>query len=63
VEQLVRKGLVKTKEEAFEEGLKLFLKSRKAKGLKAGMDRIRDQTEAGPSVTEATIRSHEEDDC
>ncbi len=62
VEQLVEKGIVKTKEEAFEEGLKLFLKSHKAQELRARIDGIREQTEAVSSVTEAAIRSHEDED-
>lgn len=62
VEQLVEKGLLKTKKEAFEEALKLLLKSRKAQEIQARIDRIREGTEAMPSVTEAAIRSHEEED-
>ena len=62
VEQLVEKGLVKTKKAAFEEALKLLLKSRKVKEIQERIDRIREGTEAMPSVTEAAIQSHEEED-
>jgi len=62
VEQLVEKGLVKTKKEAFEEALKLLLKSRKVKEIQERIDRIREGTEAMPCVTEAAVQSHEEED-
>ncbi len=63
VEQLVEKGVVKTKKEAFEEGLRLFLKSHKAQEIRARMDSIREETEDMASVTEVVIRSHEQGDC
>jgi len=62
VERLVEKGHAKTKKEAFEMALRLLIKSSKAQELAERIDRIREGTEAMPSVVEAVIESHEEED-
>jgi len=62
VEKLVEEGHVKTKKEAFERGLQLLMKSYKARELAERIDRVREGTEAMPSVTEAVIESHEEEE-
>jgi metal-responsive CopG/Arc/MetJ family transcriptional regulator len=62
VERLMEKGYVKTKKEAFERALKLLIKSHKALELEEKIDRVREGTEAMPSVTDAVIKSHEEEE-
>jgi len=62
VEKLVEKGHVKTKKEAFERALQLLIKSHKALELAGRIDKVREGTEAMPSVTEAVIESHEEEE-
>jgi Arc/MetJ family transcription regulator len=62
VEKLVEAGHVKTKKEAFERALKLLIRSHKAAELEERIDRLREGTEAMPSVTEAVIESHEEEE-
>ena len=62
VERLVEEGYVKMKKEAFERGLQLLTKSHKARELAERIDRVREGAEAMPSVTEAVIESHEEEE-
>ncbi len=61
VEELVRKGYVKTKKEAFEKGLLLLIKMYKASELERRIDTIREGTEGMPSVTQAVMETHEEE--
>jgi len=62
VEKLVEEGHVKTKKEAFELALQLLIRSHKAAKLEERIDRVRKGTEAIPSITEAVIESHEEEE-
>jgi fatty acid/phospholipid biosynthesis enzyme len=47
---------------AFVKALQLLIKSQKAEELAKRIDEIRKGTEAAPSVTEAVVKSHEEED-
>lgn len=62
VEKLVQKGRFKTKTEAFKEALQLLIKSHRAEELASRIDEIREGTERAPSVTEAVVEAHEEED-
>ncbi|HID17991.1 TPA: ribbon-helix-helix protein, CopG family [Candidatus Bathyarchaeota archaeon] len=62
IERLVEEGYVKTKKEAFERALRLLIKSRKALELAERINKVREGTETMPSVTEALVKSHEEED-
>lgn len=62
IEKLVEEGYVKTKKEAFERALRLLIKSRKALELAERINKVREGTETMPSVTEALVKSHEEED-
>ncbi|MEM3045013.1 MAG: type II toxin-antitoxin system VapB family antitoxin [Candidatus Bathyarchaeia archaeon] len=62
VERLIEEGYVKTKKEAFEKALKLLIKSHKASELEERIDRVREGTEGMPSVTEAVMELHGEED-
>ena len=62
VEELVKKGYVKTKREAFEKALQLLIRSHKSLELAKRIDRVRESTEEMPSLTKAVIESHEEED-
>ncbi|MEM2122148.1 MAG: type II toxin-antitoxin system VapB family antitoxin [Candidatus Bathyarchaeia archaeon] len=62
LERLVEEGYVRTKKEAFEKALKLLIKSHKALELEERIDRVREGTEGMPSVTEAVIELHEEEE-
>lgn len=62
VEKLVKSGYVKTRKEAFERALQMLVKSHKALEFTERIDRVREGTEAMPSVTEAVTRSHEEEE-
>jgi hypothetical protein len=61
VDWLVDEGHVKTKKEAFERGLVLLLRACKASDLERRIERIREDTEKMPSVTQAVVTSHEEE--
>jgi metal-responsive CopG/Arc/MetJ family transcriptional regulator len=61
VERLVVEGYVKTKREAFERALQLLVRYYKALELAERIDRVREGSEAMPSVTEALAESHEEE--
>ncbi len=62
VEELVRRGIFRSKKEVFIQALKLLIRKYKAEELRRIMDEIREGTERMPSATEAIIRSHEEED-
>ncbi len=62
VEELVRKGIFRSKKDAFTQALKLLIRKYRAEELRRIMDEIREGTEKMPSATEAIIRSHEEED-
>jgi Arc/MetJ-type ribon-helix-helix transcriptional regulator len=62
IERLVKEGYVKTKKEAFERALRLLIRSRKALELAERINKVREGTETMPSVTEALVKSHEEED-
>ena len=62
VEDLVRRGLFRSKTEVFVQALKLLIKRYRAEELRRLMDEIREGTEKMPSAAEAIIRSHEEED-
>ena len=61
VEELIEKGRVKTKKEAFEKALLLLIRKHKAKEWAERIDEIRKGTEEMPSATEAVRKSHEEE--
>ena len=60
VEELIQKGWVKTKKEAFQKALQLLIRTYKAAELADRIDKIREGTEKMPSLTEAVVLSHEE---
>jgi len=60
VEELIQKGWVKTKKEAFQKALQLLIRTYKAAELAYRFDKIREGTEKMPSLTEAVVLSHEE---
>lgn len=62
VERLVEKGYFSSKTEAFIKALQLLIKSQKAEELAKRIDEIREGTEEAPSVTEAVVEAHEEED-
>ena len=62
VEGLVEKGYFSSKTEVFVKALQLLIKSQKAKELARRIDEIREGTEEAPSVTEAVVGAHEEED-
>jgi len=62
VERLIEKGYFSSKTEAFVKALQLLIKSQKAGELAKRIDKIREGTEGAPSVTEAVVKSHEEED-
>jgi len=62
VERLVKEGYFSSKTEAFTQALKLLISYYKVEELKKRFESIREGTEALPSVTEAIISSHEEED-
>jgi len=62
VERLVEKGYFSSKTEAFMRALQLLIKSHKAEELSKRIDEIREGTERAPSVTEAVVEAHEEED-
>ena len=59
---MVEKGYVETRKEAFEKALQLLIKSHKAVELEERIKRVKEGTEAMPNVTEAVIKSHEEEE-
>jgi metal-responsive CopG/Arc/MetJ family transcriptional regulator len=61
VEELVKKGVVKTKKEAFSRALKLLLREYRAKELAERIDRIREGTEGFGDVSRGVVDSHEEE--
>ncbi len=61
VDWLLENGHVKTRKEAFERGLLLFLRTCKIPELEERIDRIREGTDNLQSVTEAVVDSHEEE--
>ena len=62
VERLIEKGYFSSKTEAFMRALQLLIKSHKAGELAKRIDEIREGTEQAPSVTEAVVEAHEEED-
>ncbi len=62
VERLVEKGYFSSKTEAFVKALQLLIKSHKTEELAKRINTIREGTEEAPSVTEAVVKSHEEED-
>ena len=62
VTELIDKGYLKNKTEAFTEALRLLLRKYKADEIKMKMDQIRRGTEKLPSVTGAVVESHKEED-
>ncbi|AJB41809.1 hypothetical protein TCARB_0757 [Thermofilum adornatum 1505] len=62
VERLIEEGYFKTKTEAFTEALKLLIRQYKVDQLKKILEEIREGTEKLPSVTEAVVALHEEED-
>ncbi|MBM5806072.1 MAG: hypothetical protein FJZ49_08450 [Candidatus Verstraetearchaeota archaeon] len=62
VEELVEKGRVRTKREAFEKALLLLLKSYKSPELAERIDSVRKGTERMRGATEAVVEAHEEED-
>ncbi len=62
VERLVEQGFFSTKTEAFMKAIQLLLRTYKAVELIKRFDEVREGTEEMPSLTEAVIESHEEED-
>ncbi len=62
VERLVEQGCFRTKTEAFMKALQLLIRVHKAGELIKRFDEVREGTEEAPSLTEAVIESHEEED-
>lgn len=62
VEELVRKGYFSSKTEAFSKALQLLVRQYKAGEISRRFYEIRKGTEDMPSLTEAVVRSHEEED-
>ena len=62
VERLIEKGYFSSKTEAFMRALQLLIKYHKAGELAKRIDEIREGTERAPSVTEAVVEAHEEED-
>jgi Arc/MetJ-type ribon-helix-helix transcriptional regulator len=62
IEKLVKEGYFSSKTEAFTQALKLLIRYYRIEELKRRFESIREGTEALPSVTEAIIASHEEED-
>jgi Arc/MetJ-type ribon-helix-helix transcriptional regulator len=62
VDQMVKKGYVKSKKEAFEKGIQMLLKVQKGAELEDAIAEIRRGTRKTPSsVTAAAIKAHEEE--
>jgi len=51
-----------SKTEAFTKALRLLVRKYKANQLRGQIEKIREGTESLPSVTEAVIKAHEEED-
>ena len=62
IESLVERGYFSSKTEAFVKALQLLIRSQKAEGLAKRINEIREGTESAPSVTEAVVKAHEEED-
>jgi metal-responsive CopG/Arc/MetJ family transcriptional regulator len=62
LDELVRSGYVRTKKEAFEKAIMMLLREQRATDLERRIAEIRRGTEKAPSVTEAAMRAHEEED-
>jgi len=62
VERLVEKGYFRSKTDTFAKALQLLIKSRKTEELAKRIDDIRKGTEEAPSVSEAVVKSQEEED-
>ena len=62
VDSLIEKGYFSSKTEAFMRALELLIRSHKAGELAKRIDEIREGTERAPSVTEAVVEAHEEED-
>ena len=62
IESLVERGYFSSKTEAFVKALQLLIRSQKAEELAKRIDEIREGTESAPSVTEAVVKAHEEED-
>ncbi|MBS7651046.1 MAG: ribbon-helix-helix domain-containing protein [Candidatus Bathyarchaeia archaeon] len=62
VEYLVESGLYSSKTEAFIEALKLLLRVQKGKMILQRIEKIREGTEAYPSVGQALAEMHEEEE-
>jgi len=62
IDELVRDGRFPSKTDAFSEALRLLLRTYKGELLARKIDRIREGTESHPSLAEAVVSSHEEED-
>ncbi|MDK2464401.1 MAG: ribbon-helix-helix domain-containing protein [Candidatus Korarchaeota archaeon] len=62
VDELVRRGLFKTKREVVEEALRLLIARLKAQEIRRSIDEVREGTEELPSATEALLESRAEED-
>jgi Arc/MetJ-type ribon-helix-helix transcriptional regulator len=62
VERLVEQGYFSSKTEAFMKALQLLLRAHKTEELVKRLEDVREETENMPSLTEAVIESHEEED-
>jgi len=62
VERLIKQGYFSSKTEAFTKALQLLIRKYKEDELRRRIESIREGTENLPSVTEAVIEAHEEED-
>lgn len=62
IESLVERGYFSSKTEACVKALQLLIRSHKAEELAKRINEIREGTESAPSVTEAVVKAHEEED-
>jgi len=62
VDELVRRGVFKTKREAVEKALRLLIARVKAEEIRRAIDEVREGTEGLPSAAEALLESRAEED-
>ncbi len=62
VDELVRRGVFRTKREAVEEALRLLIARVKAEEIRRSIDEVREGTENLPSAAEALLESRAEED-
>ncbi|ODS35187.1 MAG: hypothetical protein A7316_10745 [Candidatus Altiarchaeales archaeon WOR_SM1_86-2] len=62
LENVVKKEHYKSKSDAINDAIRFLVKKHKMREIDRRIKRIREGTEDLPSLTEAVIKSHEEDD-